>query len=211
MSVLTTITPRPAAGTVAPSPGVPDQPVMRLAVEQYHQMICAGILTAHDRIELLEGWLVPKMPQNPPHVVAAELTAAALIAVKLPGWCVRSEKPITLPDSEPEPDVVLTRGSTRDYAQRHPAVEDLALVVEVADATLAQDRRLKRRIYARAKVPTYWIVNVVDRQVEVYTAPSGPSPEPAYGNREDFKPGTAIPLKTNGAEIARLMVDELLP
>ncbi len=114
---------------------VPPEPFWRLSVEQYRQIIRAGILTKDDPIELLEGWLIQKMPKNPRHRAATKLTRDALEAIVPRGWYVDSQEPITLSDSEPEPDVIIVRGDTRDYLDRHPGVADLGLVVEIADST----------------------------------------------------------------------------
>ena len=82
---------------------VPPEPVWRFSVEQYHEMIRTAILTADDQVELLEGWLIHKMPKNPPHRIATKLIQQALDAVIPSGWYVDSQEPITLEDSEPEP------------------------------------------------------------------------------------------------------------
>lgn len=115
---------------------VPDDTIWRLTVEQYHRMISAGILTDDDPVELLEGWLVFKMPKNPQHRLATQLTREALTRLIPAGWFVDTQEPITTYDSEPEPDVMIVRGQPRDYANRHPVPAEIALVVEVADATL---------------------------------------------------------------------------
>jgi Uma2 family endonuclease len=134
-------------------PAVPTEPVWRFSVEQYHQMICQSILTEDDPVELLEGWLTLKMPKNPPHRVATKLTRNILEKLVPNGWYVDTQEPITLDKSEPEPDIVIVRGDTRDYLDRHPGAKDIALVVEVSDSTLERDRTLKKRIYARANIP----------------------------------------------------------
>src|SRR5207244_3112541 len=144
-----------------------------LSVAQYHQMLAAGILNDGDPIELLEGWLVSQMTENPPHRLAAELVRVQLEGVVPSDWHVQSPHPVTTEDSEPEPDASVVRGKRRDYKSRHPAASDLGLMVEVADSSLELDRTTKQRIYARAKIPVYWIVNLIDRQVEVYTHPTG--------------------------------------
>lgn len=98
---------------------VPDNPIWRLTVEQYHQMIDAGILTEDDSVELLEGWLITKMPKKPSHSVATELTQDALMTVLPAGWFIKVQEPITTADSEPEPDIMVVRGVRRDYTD-HP-------------------------------------------------------------------------------------------
>ncbi|RRR78014.1 MAG: Uma2 family endonuclease [Candidatus Viridilinea halotolerans] len=150
---------------------IPNDPIWRLQVDQYHAMIRAGILTEDDPIELLEGWLVTKMPKNPRHRVCTQTTRELLAQMVPPGWYVDDQEPITTEDSEPEPDIVVVRGQRRDYLARHPMAQEIALVVEVADATLQRDRTSKKRLYARAGIQVYWIMNLVDRQVEVYTKP----------------------------------------
>jgi Uma2 family endonuclease len=174
-------------------------------------MIECGILTDDDPVELLEGWLIPKMPKNPPHVLATELTADKLDAMKPAGWHVRRQDPVTTDDSEPEPDVALVRGERRNYADRHPGPADLALVVEVADTTLERDRTVKKRTYARAAIPAYWIVNLVSRSVEVFTDPSGPSEQPDFRSRVERSEGELVPLAIAGREVGAIPVRDLLP
>jgi hypothetical protein len=190
---------------------VPTEPIWRLTVEQYHEMIRAGILTDDDPVELLEGWLVPKMPKNPPHRVVTRLTQKALDRIPPPGWDVRVQDPITTDTSEPEPDLAVARGDTRQYVDRHPGPKDLALAIEVAETTLTRDRGLKKRIYARARIPAFWIINLVDRQVELYTDPSGPSKKPDYRRQQVYGPGQDVPVVIDGREVGRLKVRELLP
>ena len=189
----------------------PSHPIWRLSVDQYHEMIRAGILTDDDPIELLEGWLVPKMPKNPPHRITTRLTREALARILSAGWYVDTQEPITTADSEPEPDVVVVRGETRQYLDRHPGPGDVALVVEVSDATLQRDRGFKKRLYASASIPVYWIVNLIEKQCEVYTDPSGPTEGADYRHRQDYGLSDAVPLVLEGVEVGRIAVRELLP
>jgi Uma2 family endonuclease len=190
---------------------VPIDPIWRLSVGQYRRMISAGILTDDDAVELLEGWLVTKMPKNPPHRLTTQLTREALARALPPGWHADAQEPITTEDSEPEPDVMVVRGDRRRYRERHPDARDIALVVEVADTTLQRDRTLKQRLYARAGIPVYWIVNLSERRFEVYTGPSGPVERPGYLRRQDYAPSDELPLVIEGLEINRLVARELLP
>lgn len=194
------------------SSAVPEEPVWRLSVEQYHRMIQAGILTEDDRIELLDGWLVEKMVKNPRHEAATRRIRKSLERALPAGWDVDKECPVTLVNqkSEPEPDVMVIRGDPREYEDRHPGPKDVALVIEVADSSLARDRGAKKRIYAAAGVSVYWIVNLIDSRIEVYTLPSGPASQPDYGSREDFRAGDAIPLLIDGQEVARVPVHDIL-
>ena len=183
----------------------------RLSVGQYHEMARLGILPDGAPIELLEGWLVRKMSINPSHRRGVEQTFAALSRAVPRGWYVTMQQPITTADGEPEPDISVVRGDTRDYPDRHPGPDDLALVVEVANTSLADDRGIVKRSYARSGVATYWIVNIPDRIIEVYTEPSGPATAPDYARREDYAPADAVPFVIEGQEVGRLDVAELLP
>ncbi len=178
----------------------------RFSVAEYHRLIDLGILTEDDDLELLEGYLVHKMERNPPHDVAIQKTNKRLVRLVLPGWDVRCQSAITLDESEPEPDFAIVRGDESGYLTRHPGPADIGLVIEVADSTLPGDRDDKGRIYAHAGIPIYWIVNVRDRWVEVYSVPSGDT----YGTRVDFGVGQAIPLLLDGAMVGQIRVDEML-
>ncbi|MEG5082217.1 Uma2 family endonuclease [Microcoleus sp. AT8-B4] len=190
---------------------IPNDLILRLSIEQYHAIIQAGILTDDDSVELLEGWLVFKMPKNPPHRVTTRLVRTALENILPPGWYVDSQEPITLSNSEPEPDIVVVRGDTRQYLDRHPGAEDIALIIEVSDTTLQRDRTVKKRIYARAGIAIYWIVNLVEGLVDVYSQPIAEVEQPDYSQRLDFGRSAVIPIIIEGREIGEIAVDALLP
>ncbi len=190
---------------------IPNDLIWRLSIEQYHAIIQAGILTDDDSVELLEGWLVFKMPKNPPHRVTTRLVRTALENILPRGWYVDSQEPITLSNSEPEPDIVVVRGDTRQYLDRHPGAEYIALIIEVSDTTLQRDRTVKKRIYARAGISIYWIVNLVEEQVEVYSQPLVEVEQPDYSQRLDFGRSAVIPIIIEGIEIGAIAVDALLP
>lgn len=199
------------AETIEISAAVPKELIWRLSVDQYHAMVRLGILTSDDPVELLEGWLIPKMPKNPLHRATTRLIREALEGVIPAGWYVDTQEPITTPDSEPEPDVVIVRGDTRHYLDRHPGPADVALVIEVADTTLQRDRELKKRLYASAGISVYWLMNLVERQLEVYTQPSGPKKQPIYAIQQIYRSNDKVPVILEGAEIARLPIQNLLP
>jgi Uma2 family endonuclease len=198
--------PRPAP------PAVPAEPIWRLSVEQYHEMIEAGILTDDDPVELLEGMLVAKMPKNPPHILVTELTRDALARLLPPGWHVNAQEPLTTVDSEPEPDVAVIQGERRDYSKRHPGAGEIALVIEVSDTTVLRDRNLKKRLYARAGIPVYWIINLPENRIEVYTSPVVmEGEESGYQQRQDYQSTDEIPLVIDGREVGRLAARDVLP
>jgi Uma2 family endonuclease len=189
---------------------VPDDPIYRLSVAQYHDMIQSGILTDDDPVELLEGWLVTKMPKSRRHTLSTRRTRAALTEIIPAGWYVDSQEPITTADSEPEPDVVVVRGSDDDYVDRHPAPADVALVVEVADATLQRDRTLKLRIYASAGIAVYWILNLQEFQLEVYSEPTDEGEQATYARRTIYKASDRVPVVLDGVEMGQLSVQSLM-
>jgi Uma2 family endonuclease len=191
-------------------PSIPEDAVMRFSVARYHDMIRAGLLTTEDHVELLEGLLINKMPKSPRHRMVTKLVRSALEAITPSGWYVDSQEPITLGESEPEPDAVVVRGETRDFFDRHPEPKDLALVVEVSDSTLDRDRGLKRRMYARAGITAYWIVNLVDNQVEVHTAPAGEGDEAAFAECRIFDMSESVPVFIDGQKIGDVGVTALL-
>jgi len=127
------------------------------------------------------------------------------------GWFVNVQEPITTADSEPEPDIAVIRGNRRQYLASHPGQPDLALVVEVSDSSLQHDRTMKLRLYARAMIPIYWIVNLVEGRIEVYTDPTGPDEKPSYRQRRDYGPADEVPFIIEGRVIGRIAVRDLLP
>jgi Uma2 family endonuclease len=174
-------------------------------------MIRQGILTENDRLELLDGILVRKMTINPPHRLVTQLLDEVLRRVLPEGWHVQTQSPVTLATSEPEPDGMVVRGGLRDYRDRHPSPSEVALVIEVADATLATDRTFKMALYSQARIAVYWIVNLIDRQIEVYTEPAGAAERPAYLARGDFGPLDEVPFVIAGHDAGRIPVADLLP
>ncbi len=198
--------------TTQPSAAVNEQPfpVRRFTVDEYHRLGEAGVLTEDDRVELLEGLIVTKMIHNPPHDTSLALTDSSIRGLLPAGWHTRVQSAITTDDSEPEPDVAVVRGSIRDYATRHPGPGDIGLLVEVAESSLGRDRK-KCRLYARAGIAAYWIINLVDRQIEVFGNPTGPVAEPAYRDSKTYRAGQSVPLVIGGQSLGEIPVNDLLP
>jgi len=180
----------------------------RFSVEEYHRLIEAKILTEDDPVELLEGWIVQKMPHNPPHDCTVDQTRELLEGILPAGWRVRVQSAITTPDSEPEPDVAVVLGPARRYADHHPGPSEIAMLVEVSDSTLQRDREEKAVIYAHGGIPYYWIVNLPERQVEVYSMPTS---DGKYQDRQDFREDALVAVMIGGQEVGRVAVRDLLP
>ena len=192
------------------SPAVADwipAPLFRFSLERYEKMVELGALTEQDRVQLLNGFLVTKMAQGDPHCVADDLCREALTRVLPLGWFVRSNKPVRLPpNSKPEPDHAVVRGEIRDYIRRSPGPGDIALVVEVASSSLAEDR-LQADLFAVAGIPAYWIVNLGDAQIEAYSDPTGAG----YATRVDFVAGQSVPVIIDGVQVGMIAVADVLP
>jgi Uma2 family endonuclease len=189
--------------------GVGPDSLRRFTVEEYHALIDAGCFAEDEKYELLEGLLVHKMGKKRAHSLVTRRLRQLLEAL-LPDYYVESQEPIATGDSEPEPDVFVARGRAEDYAA-HPHAQDTLLVVEVADQTLGRDRKLKKPIFARAAIPVYWIVNLVDRQIEIYTQPSGPAAAPDYAPPEIASLNGEVPVVIEGREVGRIKVKDILP
>jgi Uma2 family endonuclease len=207
------IEPRSATLLATPPTFVPaPNSVVRFTVDQYHQMISAGAFKDDDTpVELLEGWIVYKMGHNPPHDVVVKLVATMLDRALNDRWHTRVQSAMTTADSEPLPDVAVVAGSARDYTKRHPGPADIALLVEVSDSSLDRDRNEKAPLYARAGVAVYWIVNVQDSIVEVYSNPAGPTLTARYQKVERFDINQLVALTLGGEMLPPIPVKEILP
>lgn len=184
------------------------QPVHRFTVDKYHRMIETGILAENDRVELLDGWILEESPIGPPDATCVSLIIEALQHMLPAGCCIRAQVPITLATGEPEPDVTVVRGGIRDYRDHHPYGADVALVIEVADSPLQFDRLQKRPQYAAAGIPEYWIVNLIDRCLEVYADPIA---DGDYQRRHVVAASGSVELHIAGQSAGKISVADLLP
>ena len=189
----------------------PPVPMKRWKRVEYERLVDRGVFEPGDRIELIDGLLLVSEPQSSPHYTAIQLVERVLSRAFGEGWTVRTQAPIALDDtSEPEPDVAVVRGGVRDFAAAHPA--DPVLVVEVAVSSLAFDREHKASLYARAGRPEYWIVNLIDRVLEVRRDPA-PEPSAPYGWDYAFVDvlGPTDRVSARGAPAVEISVVDLLP
>ncbi|MBI3637735.1 MAG: Uma2 family endonuclease [Candidatus Rokubacteria bacterium] len=172
---------------------IPTSSLRRWKRAEYDRLVDLGAFEG-DRVELIDGYLVVGEPKGSRHATAVGLVADALRVRLTAGWSLRLQDPIALDErSEPEPDVAVVPGDRRDYVRGHP--ERAALIVEIAESSLDFDRHHKGSLYARAGLADYWIVNLVDEQLEVYRAPVV-DPSATYGWRygsvERLVPPSAI-------------------
>jgi Uma2 family endonuclease len=180
----------------------------RITVDEYERIIRAGALNDPERVELIGGCLVEKMAKSAEHGYATKRLIKTLEPLLPAGWTWRKEEPVRIPDyDEPEPDVTIVRGSDEDYEHRIPVPDDVRLLIEVSLTTLDRDRNEKLPAYARARIPVFWIVNLVDRQIEVYTGP-GPG---SYSAHAEYRSGQAVPVVIDGQPLGQVAVDAILP
>jgi Uma2 family endonuclease len=146
------------------------QTLAKWSVSDYHEMIAAGILRDR-RVELLAGDIIEMSPETPLHYSTAKRGARYLETLLIGKAEVRFNGPITLFDSEPEPDIAIVRLPESAYSLRHPRAEDIYWVIEVANTSLKKDLETKAAIYAAAEIPEYWVLDLTTQQVTIFRNP----------------------------------------
>ena len=202
---MTTLVTSPLATTEFPV-----WPLRRFSVAEYRRWTESGRFAEDDNFELLEGWIVEKMPKNPPHDSRVTWAQSILEQALPPGWHCRNQCSLETLDSVPEPDLAIVRGGILDYATHHPTGADTALVVEVADTSLSTDRG-KRHVYARAGISEFWIINIVDSQIEVFREPSGTGRTANYATEQILTRSESLMLTIPGADPRTIRVGDLVP
>lgn len=197
------------ATVVAAPPPAPRARQHLFTVADYHRMQATGIITKSDRVELIRGVLVEKPVVNPPHAATQRRLTRLLPTLAGSAHTVQFQLPITLSDSEPEPDAAFIAVREDDYSDGHPGPKDVTLVIEISDSTLAEDRGSQLQLYAENKIPEYWIVNLVEGIVEVYTKPRG-GRTPTYRARTDYAAGDSVPVVLGGKPAGTLPVSEII-
>jgi Uma2 family endonuclease len=145
----------------------------KFTVGQYHQMIESGILTARDRVELLNGEIIEMSPVGRRHAACVDRLTELLILQLAGKAIVRAQNPIRLSDdSEPQPDIAILRRREDFYATGHPQPEDIFLVIEVADTTVAFDHEIKIPTYAQDNIAVVWLIDLNAEVVEVFQEPT---------------------------------------
>ncbi len=145
-------------------------PYHRWSVGEYHQMAQTGLLDESDRVELIDGALVDKAPIGSKHAFRVDSIARALQLAAGKDFLVRVQNPVVLAEySEPQPDIAVVKD--KNYANAHPGGEDVLLIVEVSDTTLAYDRDVKLTIYARHAIPEVWLLDVNAGELTIYREP----------------------------------------
>ena len=181
----------------------------RFSIEQFYQLDELGFFEGR-HVELIEG-IICEMTIRPAHALASELIHPVLFGVFGAGWRIRMGLPLdTGRRSLLEPDVAVFAGGTRDLGLIHPA--SAILIIEISNTTLRKDRTVKAHLYAQAGISDYWILNLVDRQLEVHR---NPGPDSARKGRFGYAEVTIVPESGNMAPLAApetpIAVADLLP
>ncbi len=180
-------------------------PLRLWTVKEYYQMIEAGLLHPEEQVELLEGQIINMTPQGPFHAATTDYTTEYLRHTLAGKALLRCEKPIALNQySEPEPDIAVVHLHPYRYANGHPQASEVYLLIEVADTTLEYDRNTKAKIYAKAGIEDYWVLNTKKRQLHIFREPmiDGYSQEDILVETASISP-LAFPEIT--VEISRLL------
>ena len=167
----------------------PSLELAKWSIADYHRMIETGIL-AERRVEFLEGEIIQMSPEGPLHRKTTDSVAEYLREIFQGRAKIYEAHPITLGDSEPQPDIAVVKLPTSLYDTRHPHPEEVYLLIEVADTTLEKDLEYKQITYARANIIEYWVVNVEARQLIVFQQSSAT----CYQIKQTFSQGTLYPL-----------------
>ena len=179
-----------------------------MTVSKYLSLVESGFF-GDRRVELWEGWVVDRMSHGSLPCTLIMFLAGWIVQRLPEGIMYRNQMPIQLAESCPEPDLSIVRGKLKDFAERHPNPDETLLVIEVSDSTLADDRGVKARMYATSGIQEYWIVNCVDRQIEVYTDPRGTGKTPRYGKLTTYLPGQAVAMHVAGKKLGEIKVNDL--
>jgi Uma2 family endonuclease len=171
----------------------------KLTLEQYHQMVDAGILD-DCRVELLNGELIEMSPEGEPHAYYNTDTRDYLIRLLGEVVLVRDAKPITIPlsGSEPEPDLAIVQPLGREYLQHHPHPENIFWLIEYSYTSLKKDLEPKAKVYAAAGIIEYWVVNLKALELVVMRDPMGEE----YQTRLTIKQGIVTPVAFPNVAIA---------
>lgn len=177
----------------------------QFTVGDYHRMVEAGILSPFDKVELIDGEVIQMSPIGSRHAGCVNRLNRLLNQKLGPTAIVAIQNPVRLNEfSEPQPDVCVLQGRDDFYASQHPTASDILLIVEVADSTLEFDREVKRHLYESVNISEYWLVNLVDEEIEVYRQ----SETGKYSAASCYKRGEIIPVTV--VESFSIQVEEIL-
>lgn len=183
---------------------------VRWTRDEYYRMAEVGFFLGR-KVELIKGEVIEMSPQDSGHTTAVSLLDYLFKAAFPRGWVVRIQSPLALgAESDPEPDVAVVKGSPRDFVRSQPSTA--ALVIEVASSSLEYDRTSKASLYAEAGIQDYWIVDLIERRLEVYRNPrEGETPSLGFGYADRMVLEAGESVSPLALPEARLLVADMLP
>ena len=206
----------PTIPAVIPAASVPEPRAdeeatpFSFTAEAFERMIDAGIFDDADRAELWDGQVCAKMAKTQAHASASINMTMTLVPLLPPGWCLSGENPIALgPKLTPLPDFAILRGRGQDYVSRRPTPDDVGLIVELAVTSLQADLGFRLANYAAAKLPVYWVLNLVDNVILVFERPV--LAERRYEVAQTYRLDQSVPLRLDGIVVAEIPAVDLLP
>jgi Uma2 family endonuclease len=194
-------------GTDKPQEGRSDLALFTWTLEQYQNLYRQGIISDEDDVELIFGHIIKQAPINSPHASSIR-RLIKFFRTKFPNdqYEITSELPVILPnDSQPKPDCFVAIYDEKMYEDRHPTAAEIFVVIEVSDTTLQKDRSLKMNMYGLAGIKEYWIVNLVNRQVEVHLNPN--TEQGIYTSVNTYSEDTSF----ESPFVGEVMVSDFLP
>ncbi|MYC29766.1 MAG: Uma2 family endonuclease [Chloroflexi bacterium] len=201
---MTTSTKAPALPETS---GTSRAPVTRkFTVEEYYRMAEVGILQPDERLELIDGEIIIMAPIGNPHATGVRRIERVFGRVLGDAVTISGQNPVLVGEhSTPQPDVAILRFREDDYSGKPPSAEDVLLLVEISDTTLAYDREVKVNLYAEANIPETWIMNLVEDCIESFTGP-GPG---GYSTHTIYRRGDRF--SSSMLPDVEFAVDDLLP
>lgn len=167
-------------------------------VAEYYKMAEVGIIKSTDRVELINGDIIPMSPIKSPHAGIVDFLVEMLVITLHGEYVIKGQNPLRLSNtSEPEPDIVVAKFRKDRYASKHPRPKDVFLLIEVSDSTLDKDRKIKLPLYAKAGIPEYWIINIPKKQIEVYREPT----DKKYATKKIYKKSQKVKSEAVDFEI----------
>jgi Uma2 family endonuclease len=189
---------------------IPEESPYLFSTDEFYRLLESEFFPRESRVGLWEGRIYEKMSKTQAHAVAGNKVNIALTRALPAGWFVGGENPITVsPNKAPLPDLIVLRGEPDDYIDQRPGTADVGLVVELSFTSLKVDQGAKLTSYASAGIPAYWVVNLVDRVVQVYADPV--PVEGRFASVATVAPGGSFPFTLDGAQVCLIAASDLLP
>ena len=170
--------------------------VKHFSLDEYNRLEALGFFIGNKRVELIHGQIIEMAAKGTAHSFCSTRLNRELLKILEERATLRGQEPIIIPpDSSPEPDYAIVRNHPDDYLSAHPSPSDIFWVIEISDSTLNFDQQVKLALYAEAAISDYWIINLQDKHLEVYSGPyRNPQKNFSYRTKRIFLSDETIPL-----------------